>query len=119
VLHRVPSVWGTGPSTLLGDAAHAFPPSQAQGANQALEDAWLLRRALSSGHEPSTALRRYERVRSRRVRRISRLAASEVTNKPQASITRLVGRHAPATLSGRLQLAVIRSCSSVLNDDRV
>ena len=47
--------WGTGPSTLLGDAAHAFPPSQAQGANQALEDAWLLRRALSSGHEPGTA----------------------------------------------------------------
>jgi FAD-dependent urate hydroxylase len=44
--HRVLGQWGRGRSTLLGDAAHAFPPSQAQGANQALEDAWLLRHAL-------------------------------------------------------------------------
>ena len=90
-----------------------------QGANQALEDAWLLRRALASGREPSTALRQYERVRARRIRRISRLAASEVTNKPPASIARLAGRLAPAEFSGRLQLAVIRSRSSVLNGDRV
>jgi hypothetical protein len=54
VLHHVPSGWGSGPSTLAGDAAHALTPSQTQGANQALEDGWLLRRALSSGGTPPT-----------------------------------------------------------------
>ncbi|WP_422771027.1 FAD-dependent oxidoreductase [Plantactinospora sp. WMMC1484] len=119
VLHQVPARWGTGPSTLLGDAAHAFPPSQAQGANQALEDAWLLRRALRTPGDPVTALRRYERIRSRRVRRISRLAASEITNAPPAAPARLAGRLLPSALTGRLHLATIRRCSSVLNDDRV
>ncbi|GAB3971236.1 FAD-dependent monooxygenase [Plantactinospora veratri] len=119
VLHRVPARWGTGPSTLLGDAAHAFPPSQAQGANQALEDAWLLRRALGMPGDPAAALRRYERIRSRRVRRISRLAASEVTNRPPGALTRLAGRLLTPALTGRLHLATIRRCSSVLNDDRL
>lgn len=119
VLHKVPSVWGVGPSTLLGDAAHAFPPSQAQGANQALDDAWLLRRALASGGEVTTALRGYEAVRARRVRRISRLAASEVTNRPPSVLARLAGRLAPAGLTARVQLAVIRSASSVLTGDGV
>ncbi|MDW5328941.1 FAD-dependent oxidoreductase [Plantactinospora sp. KLBMP9567] len=118
VLHRVPARWGTGPVTLLGDAAHAFPPSQAQGANQALEDAWLLRRALGTPGDPTAALRRYERIRSRRVRRISRLAASEVTNQPPGALTRLAGRLLSPALTGRLHLATIRRCSSVLNDDR-
>jgi FAD-dependent urate hydroxylase len=63
----------SGPVTLLGDAAHAFPPSQAQGANQALEDAWALRRALSGDNDdPAATLRRYERERVPRVRRVTR-----------------------------------------------
>jgi FAD-dependent urate hydroxylase len=119
VLHRVPSQWGTGPTTLLGDAAHAFPPSQAQGANQALEDAWLLRRALSQPRDRVAALRRYEYARSRRVRRIARLAASEVTNRLPTATARLAGRLLPPAVMGHLQLAVIRRCSSVLNDEHV
>ena len=40
VLHEIPDRWGEGAATLLGDAAHAFPPSQAQGAaRQARKDA--------------------------------------------------------------------------------
>jgi FAD-dependent urate hydroxylase len=117
VIHEIPDRWGTGCATLLGDAAHAFPPSQAQGANQALEDAWLLRRALSaSGPLPDT-LRRYERVRSRRVRRIASLAASEVTNRPPSAAGRLAARLMGPSLFTRLQLLTIRRCSSVLNDD--
>jgi FAD-dependent urate hydroxylase len=115
VTHRIPDRWGTGPTTLLGDAAHAFPPSQAQGANQALEDAWLLRRALA-GDVPR--LRDYERIRARRVRRIARLAASEVTNRSPSSAARLAGRLLSPRGLARLQLATIRRASSVLNDDR-
>jgi FAD-dependent urate hydroxylase len=113
--HDIPSSWGSGCATLLGDAAHAFPPSQAQGANQALEDAWLLRRALSSPGPVPDVLRGYERVRARRVRRIAKLAASEVTNRPPAVLVRLLGPF----LFTRLQLMVIKRCSSVLNDDRL
>ncbi|GAA4440021.1 FAD-dependent oxidoreductase [Phytohabitans houttuyneae] len=119
VLHEVRNEWGRGPATLLGDAAHAFPPSQAQGANQALEDAWLLRRALDGSGPVADALRRYERLRARRVRRISRLAASEVTNRPPSALARAGGRLLGARPMGRIYLATIRRCSSVLNDETV
>lgn len=72
--HRVPGVWGLGPATLAGDAAHSMPPTLAQGANQALEDAWLLARSITGD------LRAYERARARMVRRSARLAGTEVTN---------------------------------------
>lgn len=113
--HQIPDRWGSDDATLLGDAAHAFPPSQAQGANQALEDAWMLRRALSSPGSLSSRLRGYERVRARRVRRISALASSEVTNKPPIFLIRLLR---PALFT-RLQLMSIRRSSSVLNGDKI
>jgi FAD-dependent urate hydroxylase len=123
VLHAVPDRWGAGPATLLGDAAHAFPPSQAQGANQALEDAWLLTRALRApapGDRAAVAaaLRRYERRRARRVRRVARLAGSEVTNRPPTPPRRLAGRLLTPRLSGYGYLALLRSFSSVLRDER-
>jgi len=117
-LHPVASRWGSGCATLLGDAAHAFPPSQAQGANQALEDAWLLRRA-ARATPVEEALRRYERVRARRVRRISALAASEITNQPPSLLGRQAARLIGPALFTRLQLVTIKRSSSVLNDDRL
>ncbi|GIJ74794.1 FAD-dependent monooxygenase [Virgisporangium ochraceum] len=119
VLHDVPDRWGAGAVTLLGDAAHAFPPSQAQGANQALEDAWLLARALDGAGPVEALLRRYEKVRARRVRRVSRLAATEVTNKVPNTVGRLAGRVLSPAMAGRAHLALIRRFSSVLNTDRI
>ena len=62
--------WGRGPVTLLGDAAHPMLPHTGQGAAQALEDAVALGLALGSAPDLETALRKYERVRSRRTRGI-------------------------------------------------
>lgn len=113
--------WGRGPLTLLGDAAHAFPPSQAQGANQALEDAWSLASALRGTDGPGdveSSLRRYEASRARRVRRVSRMAASEVTERAPGAVTRLAARAVPPALAARAYLRLLRSFSSVLDDDR-
>lgn len=66
---------GKGPVTLLGDAAHPTLPFLAQGAALAIEDAAVLAECLR--HEPDDiagAMRRYEGLRRRRVRRAQREA---------------------------------------------
>lgn len=56
--------WGSGPVTLLGDAAHPMTPNLGQGAGQALVDAAALGDALSRAPDPEAGLRLYERRRS-------------------------------------------------------
>lgn len=68
----VPRGWGRGPVTLLGDAAHAMTPNMGQGACTALEDAVVLGSCLAVGGPTAAALRRYERLREARTRRIMR-----------------------------------------------
>ncbi|MCV7100382.1 FAD-dependent monooxygenase [Mycobacterium palustre] len=77
-----------GAVTLLGDAAHTMPPTLAQGTNQALLDTMVLCKALSDlpggtrggGTDLSRALRRYEKIRGRRVGAVSRLASLQVAH---------------------------------------
>ncbi|MFZ0044090.1 MAG: FAD-dependent monooxygenase, partial [Solirubrobacteraceae bacterium] len=59
--------WTFGRVTLLGDAAHAMEPFQAQGAAQAVEDAYVLAECLARrSDDPCAALRRYETIRINR-----------------------------------------------------
>lgn len=78
--------WGRGAVTLLGDAAHPLLPHTGQGAAQALEDAVALGLALAPAGDVAAALRRYERVRSARTRRLvlrgPRIAAFTTTHNP-------------------------------------
>lgn len=69
--------WSSDALTLLGDAAHPMLPFAAQGANQAIEDAFALAAtlALSRGDIPE-ALRRYEELRIPRTERLQRSARS-------------------------------------------
>ena len=53
--------WGTGPVTLLGDAAHPMYPVGANGASQAIIDARVLADELD--RDPGNGLRAYERLR--------------------------------------------------------
>jgi FAD-dependent urate hydroxylase len=84
--HPIPRA-GAGALTLLGDAAHAMPPTLAQGTNQALLDTMVLRKALSdfrngSSHNKSelgSALRRYENTRRRKVKAVSWLTTQQVS----------------------------------------
>jgi len=60
--------WGSGPVTLLGDAAHPTLPFLAQGAAMAIEDAAVLAASLArTPDDPAGALRRYEAARRPRV----------------------------------------------------
>ncbi|WP_329047351.1 FAD-dependent monooxygenase [Amycolatopsis sp. NBC_01488] len=78
VRHRVPRGWGHGRVTLAGDAVHALPATLAQGANQTLEDAWMLARQLARpwpGGDPASLLRGYERARYRPAKLASALSS--------------------------------------------
>lgn len=73
------TTWGRGRVTLLGDAAHPMPPSAAQGAGMALEDAVMLGRAAErfGDHGIETVLREYE---TRRIPRTSRVFGTAMSN---------------------------------------
>lgn len=70
-----PRPWGSGPVTLLGDAAHAMLPFLAQGGAMAIEDAAVLAACLArQSDDPAAALRVYEGLRWRRTARAQRHA---------------------------------------------
>jgi salicylate hydroxylase len=74
--HPVLPQWGTGPATLLGDAAHAMRPFLAQGAAMAIEDAAVLARCVAAApHDIPGALRNYEQARQPRTTRVVEEAA--------------------------------------------
>ncbi|WP_298917975.1 FAD-dependent monooxygenase [uncultured Roseobacter sp.] len=69
--HPVAETWMRGNVALLGDAAHPTLPFLAQGANLALEDAWVLARCLKEG----TAQTAYQSLRKARVSRVIEAAS--------------------------------------------
>ena len=70
--HPVAQVWQAGGIALLGDAAHPTLPFLAQGANMALEDAWVL--ADRVGNAGMDALPAYAAARKPRVTRVIKAA---------------------------------------------
>jgi naringenin degradation protein FdeE len=69
VLVRVRAPWYSGRIIVIGDAAHAGPPTLAQGAAMGIEDGVVLAQCTAQSKEPAGSLetfmrRRYERVRA-------------------------------------------------------
>ena len=68
--HPVAARWHDGRVALLGDAAHPTLPFMAQGANMALEDAWVLADSLARSATPEDGLARYQARRRPRSARV-------------------------------------------------
>ncbi len=72
--HSVPRRLHTDHVVLIGDAVHAIPPVLAQGANQSIEDAWVLCREIEASPSISSALLSYQKKRRRKVAAVSQVA---------------------------------------------
>ncbi|MFI9560440.1 FAD-dependent monooxygenase [Nonomuraea endophytica] len=83
--------WGTGPVTLLGDAAHPMYPIGSNGASQAILDAQALADALSRVPDPVEALRAYEAARLP----LANAVAAACRAMPADDILALVAARAP------------------------
>ncbi|MFI1739947.1 FAD-dependent monooxygenase [Streptomyces sioyaensis] len=105
--------WGTGPVTLVGDAAHPMLTSLSQGAGTAIEDGHALAHHLAAGPDPVTALRRYEAARRDRTRwlvsasrRLSRL--EQLGHPLTAGLRNLVIRNMPSSVIRRQNITPMR-----------
>ncbi|NLU73942.1 FAD-dependent oxidoreductase [Streptomyces sp. HNM0575] len=99
--------WVDGRVALLGDAAHPMAPAMGQGANTALEDAYVLARSLRSYDDPGEALIAYQ------TQRVERTAAIVLHSRRQgavdqgASRTEAASRDDAMRSSGRKDAATL------------
>ncbi|MGJ8612318.1 MAG: FAD-dependent monooxygenase [Octadecabacter sp.] len=88
--HPVAKVWSKGNICILGDAAHPTLPFLAQGANLAIEDAFVLARCCDAQDDLIHALRAYEDLRKPRVARAIAAANANARNYHLSGIARRV-----------------------------
>ena len=103
--HPVAKVWGRateqGGAVLLGDAAHPTLPFLAQGANMALEDAWVLARCLGQHDSIGAAIAAYQAARQDRCAKIVEAANRNARNYHLSGPAKVIG-HTVLRLGGRL-----------------
>ena len=108
--HPVAENWWQGSIALLGDAAHPTLPFLAQGANLAIEDAYLLARSCNDHANLDEGLRAYQVARRQRVVRAIGAANANAVKYHLSGISRIVahtglrviGKVAPGAFMGRL-----------------
>lgn len=108
--HPVADVWQNGHLALLGDAAHPTLPFLAQGANMAIEDAYVLAQSLVSNDRVADGLRAYQAARAPRVTRAIAAANANARNYHLSGVKaqiahgglRALGKIAPNAFLARL-----------------
>lgn len=107
--HPVAASWGRvlpeGMVVILGDAAHPTLPFLAQGANMALEDAWVLAAMLDLHGLGQVALDAYQTARAARCARIVQAANRNARAYHLSGLTRSVA-HLGLRIGGRLAPAL-------------
>ena len=114
-LRSVAQHWQKDGLILLGDAAHPTLPFLAQGANMALEDAWVLAECLSDGSGPA----RYETLRKPRTTRITAAAQANARNYHLAPGPKRLAAHAALRLASTLSPSLLTARFNWLYDHDV
>lgn len=99
--------WADGRVVLIGDAAHPMLPSMAQGAVQALEDAWILARMLDGATDPAQTLRKFQSARVSRTARIQRRSASNLRLFHKSTKLGQLAMYGPLWLADRIRPATL------------
>ena len=99
--HPVARAWydPAGRMALVGDAAHPTLPFMAQGANLALEDAWVLADSLRQAPSQAVALAHYQQRRAARAAAVVAAANANARNYHYRGATAWLGHQALRTLS--------------------
>ena len=108
--HPVAENWGREGVCILGDAAHPTLPFLAQGANLAIEDAFVLVRCCSESPDITVALKTYEDRRKPRVTRAINAADANAAKYHLSGAARtmahtglkIMGKIAPNAFMGRM-----------------
>lgn len=94
--------WHEGRVALMGDAAHPMLPSMAQGAVQALEDAWLLAACLDAHAGPDAAFAALHAGRIKRTARVQKASAGNARLFHHAHALGRWGFYAPMGIAARV-----------------
>jgi len=101
--------WSDDRVTLLGDACHAMPPFQAQGAAMAIEDAIVLAKCLQAEGVSEASLRKYERLRKSRTSKVLASARSNMGVFHRSNAWTQAATYGPMKVADKLFPAFIRS----------
>jgi 2-polyprenyl-6-methoxyphenol hydroxylase-like FAD-dependent oxidoreductase len=77
---------------ILGDAAHAMPPSSGQGVNMAFEDVWTLAKLLGSGRDRLQCLVFWQKMRQERIANVleQRVGRANMQRLPEKERNQLI-----------------------------
>ncbi|MEQ1610268.1 MAG: FAD-dependent monooxygenase [Hyphomonadaceae bacterium] len=101
--------WSDDRVTLLGDACHAMPPFQAQGAAMAIEDSIVLAKCLQAAGVSEESLKTYEKLRKPRTSRVLNSARSNMGVFHRSNAWTQAATYGPMKMADRLFPAFIRS----------
>ncbi len=104
--HPVAARWQGGRVALLGDAAHPTLPFLAQGANLALEDAWVLAACLTGAGDPAEGLAAYQARRYDRVVKVIETANSNARHYHMAATPLRFAAHGALWIGSRVAPAL-------------
>jgi salicylate hydroxylase len=97
--HPVAKKWVSSNMAILGDAAHPTLPFLAQGANLAIEDAWVLAQKCNETDDLAAGLKIYETTRRPRVSRAIEAANRNAVNYHLTGVQRFLAHRTLSTMS--------------------